>query len=168
MSREAEIASTDRPPARDDRRHSALDHGEEEIHQRGRHACTAARKADAADDERRAADGFGQRLADTDHTGAHQLLLEGLDRVAIDTKREIGSEAGVQPVDRLVTERMALDDGMCLDEGVASGLGQGKRRGRPGQGIDVLDREGRLGQSRPEGGHPRLSRARRQAALRSS
>ena len=42
VSREAEIAGADRPPARDHGRHSALDHGEEEIEQRGRHACTAA------------------------------------------------------------------------------------------------------------------------------
>jgi hypothetical protein len=80
----------------------------------------------------------------------HKLLLEGLDRVAIEAKREIGAETCVEPVDGLVPGCMPLDDGMCLGDGGASGLGQDECRGRPGEGIDVVDRERRVSQSRPE------------------
>ena len=107
---QTKVAGADRPPARHDRRHVAVEKRNEEVEHRRRHTRSAQRHRIGARQHRRAHDGARQRLADADRATDDELRLERGDFLRRETMLEIAAKSGIEAIDGPLARRGAFDD----------------------------------------------------------
>jgi hypothetical protein len=106
----AQVARADGAPSRHDRRHAAIEERNEKVEHGRRNPRAAERHAIRARQHRGADDGTRQRLPDADCAPDDELRLERGDFLRRQPVLEIAAEARVEPVDRTLARRGALDD----------------------------------------------------------